>query len=48
MYRGILNLPCLAHHQIEVSIVIDGGTHSSVIVHKFVKCHLLVPTKGLD
>ena len=36
MQRGALDLPCLAHHQVEVDVVIDGRAHSGVVIQKLV------------
>ena len=39
-YLSPLQVVRLAHHQIEVAVVVDAGTQTRIIIHKFLFCHL--------
>ena len=39
-YLSPLQVIRLAHHQIEVAVVVDAGTQTGIIIHKFLFCHL--------
>ena len=39
-YLSPLQFICLAHHQIEVAVVVDAGTQTGIIIHKFLFCNL--------
>lgn len=36
----MLNLVRVSHHEVEVCVAIDGGTHTAVVVEEFVLSYL--------